>query len=308
MPRIEDLRIFCDIVESGSFSKTAERLGVSQPSISQQIKSLETEIGAVLLHREGNKILPTQNGRIFFTSAVRIIAIFNQSKDQIKKAETIIHGDLVIGASSGPGENILPIILGQYKQRHPDVNINLRVADTDEILDLIINHRIELGFVGSTRRDAQLAFEPFFNDELVLVTSKDHSLAQRKSITSEELLDIPLILQQRGSGATSVLFDAIKERGLLPVNLKNTMELGLQESTKTAVKAGLGATVISRHAVQDELLLGEFVRINIPDLDLKRNFSICYNKTLPLTNLMNDFLFFAKQYKKNLFAPPMNNA
>ena len=306
MPRIEDFRFFCDVIESGSFSKTAEKIGVSQPAVSQQIKAFETEYGVKLLHREGNEIVPTEDGKVVYSYAAQIIAFYERSKDLVSQTKDDLQGDLIIGASSGPGENILPSILGKYKQLHPDVNIFLKVADTGEILNGIVTHRMELGFVGSTRRDAQLMFEPFLNDELVLVTSKSNPLAQKSHIQCEELLQIPLILQQQGSGATSVLFQVLNEQGIRPGDLKHFMELGLQESTKTAVKAGLGATIISKFGVQDELLRGELVQIRVQDLSLKRNFYVCYNKTLPLSNLVNDFLLFANQYKKNLFAPPQH--
>jgi DNA-binding transcriptional LysR family regulator len=308
MPRIEDFRFFCDVVESGSFSKAAEKIGVSQPAISQQIKALETEYGVKLLHREGNEIVPTEDGKVIYSYAAQIIAFFEHSKDLVSQNKDILLGDLIIGASSGPGENILPSILGKFKQINPDVNIFLKVADTGEILNGIVNHRMELGFVGSTRRDAQLIFEPFINDELVLVTSKCHPLAKKSHIQCEELLQIPLILQQQGSGATSVLFQVLNEQGIRPSDLKHFMELGLQESTKTAVKAGLGATIISKFGVQDELLRGELVQISIQDISLKRNFYVCYNRTLPLSNLINNFLLFAHQNKKNLFAPPQHTS
>jgi DNA-binding transcriptional LysR family regulator len=302
MPRIEELAALCRVVEEKSFSRAAKALGLTQPAVSLQIKSLEEEYGTQLLHRQGREITPTECGRIVYAYACQITNLYDRSRLQLQEIKEAVSGSLLVGASSGPGEHLLPLLLGQFKAQHPGVAIALRVGDSSEILEHVLMRRLELGFVGSMARDRHLQFVPFLHDELVLVVHPGHALAGRKSIPHEELLQVPLLLQQRGSGARTVLGEELSRYDIECGKLNVVMELGLQESTKAAVRSKLGATIISRLGALEELGRGDLVEVPIEGIQFQRQYYVTYLKTSPLTNLATAFLEFALQGAEGVVA------
>lgn len=293
MPRLAELSTLCKVIEQKSFSRAAELLGLSQPAISLQVKSLEGEYGVKLLHRDGFEIVPTESGQAVYEIASQIVHLYERSKQRICELNGQASGTLLVGASTGPGEYLIPVLLSQFKERHPSIDASLRIGDSSNIIEEVLRHDLELGFVGTARRDRHLCFEPFVEDQLVLVVQPAHPWADRSSVSCEELFQVPLVLQQSGSGATTALFDALDRYGISIRQLNIVMHLGLQESTKAAVRSGLAATIISRLGVTEELTRKALVEVPITGLDLKREFYIVYRRTSPLSNVAKSFLDFA---------------
>lgn len=298
MARINQLISFCKVVELNSFSIAAEVLSLSQPTVSLQIKSLEEEYGVKLLHRDGHKILPTEDGQFVYDHLIKMIALFERSKQCVRMNQENYKGSLQIGASSGPGEYPIPIILAQFQKEHLDSMVILQVGDSNEIMDKVANQSLEIGFVGTKRRDGNLTFNPYLEDTLILVAAKNYSFVRGGSITYKELQKIPLIIQQPGSGATAILKKALSEVNLRLTDLNIILQMGLQDSVKTAVLAGYGATIISALGVTKEIETGQLQKISAEVLDLRRQIYICYNREAPLTNLARNFIKYAIKYKK----------
>ena len=299
MARIEQIIAFCKVVDLRSFSQAADQLGLSQPTISLQIKALEEEFGTELLHRDGFKILPTENGQFVYGNFSKIIALYRHSLDGVKELEHTFSGSLRVGASSGPGEYPLPKILAKFKETYPQCEISMHVGDSNEIMEKVADQSLEIGYVGAQRRDGRLAFDSFIEDKLILVVSKNSPFADRRTINYDELKTIPLILQQPGSGATVTLQHALAEMHLHFTDLQILMQLGLQDSVKSAVAAGFGATIISALGANKEIENGELIPINISDLDLRRKIYTCQNREIPLSNIAREFLKFSQKYKKS---------
>jgi DNA-binding transcriptional LysR family regulator len=297
MPRIDQMISFCRVVELKSFSLAAEALKLSQPTISMQVKALEDEFKVKLLHREGHHILPTEDGVLVYDHFIKISALYEKARQAVNHNQNNFSGSLVIGASSGPAEYPIPILLGMFKRLHPKTSIILQVGDSIEIIDKVASQSIELGFVGTHRRDGSLVFETYMEDNLVLVVGKDHPSSGKKIITYGELCRIPLILQQPGSGATINLQEALSGVHLKLSDLTITMELGLQDSVKAAVLAGFGATIISEMGVKKEIETGLLKKIDIIDLNLSRQIYMCSNRGVPLSNLANEFLNYSIAHK-----------
>ncbi|MDK2979819.1 MAG: LysR family transcriptional regulator, transcriptional activator of the cysJI operon [Chloroflexota bacterium] len=297
MARIDQLLSYCTVVELKSFSLAAERLGLTQPTISLQIKALESEFGSVLLHRESHHILPTSEGQIVYDNSLKILALYEKTRQAVYHKRSDFSGTLTIGASSGPADYPIPLLLGKFKSEHPECAINLQVGDSSEIIDKVFKQSLELGFVGTRRRDGNLYFEPYLEDKLVLVAAKGHPIAEKKRISFEELVKVPLIVQQPGSGITINLQDALSAGGLNYSDLNILMELGLQDSVKSAVAAGYGAAIISSLGTKKEIESGMLQEIEVEGLDLYRQIFICYNRMLPLTNITKEFLAFAIRNK-----------
>ncbi len=295
MARIEELITFRLVVERMSFSRAAEALKISQPAVSQQMKALEADLGVRLLDRKGQEVLPTEAGRWVYETACQMVDLYTALQRRLEQDDDALKGKLQIGASSGPGETLVPLMLAEFKHMCPQVDLSLRVGDSREIIDAILNHQLEIGFVGAYRRDRLLAFDTYLQDELILVVPPQHPWAKRTSIAFEEFLQAPLILQQQGSGATTLLREALAENGLSLEQLNVMMELGLQESTRSAVRAGYGVTIISRLGARGDLARGELVHVPVDDLDLRRSIYICHLRDMALSTVAQNFLEFARR-------------
>src|SRR5918999_3127578 len=234
------LAAFCAVVERKSFSQAAERLGLSQPAVSLQIRSLEQRLGRRLLDRSGRRVEPTEAGLQLYRGAQRLLALEEQLLEQLAEADGgTIGGRLEIGASSGPGETVLPLLLCEFQRLHPRVSVALSVFDTGTVVDLVARRELELGVVGAARRHRSGTFEPFFRDEVVLACPPGHRFAGR-AVGLDELRREPLILMQAGAGVRQIIEDELRGLGLRLRDLDVRLVLGLQESVRSAVQAGYG--------------------------------------------------------------------
>jgi DNA-binding transcriptional LysR family regulator len=263
------LAAFCAVVERRSFSHAAEQLGVTQPAVSLQIRSLEKRVGRQLLDRSGRRVEPTEAGQRLYRSAQRLLAQEKLMLAELGEAEGELSGRLEIGASTGPGGMVLPLVLGEFQKLHPDVRVALTVSDTQHVVEQVARRELELGVVGAQRRQRGVAFEPFFRDEVVLAVPSGHRFANRK-VTIDELREEPLVLMQEGAGVRQVIEDELRERGVRLRDLDVRLELGLQESARSAVLAGYGITFISRAAIEPDVEAGTLAVARVDGLEAGR--------------------------------------
>jgi LysR family transcriptional regulator, low CO2-responsive transcriptional regulator len=194
------LAAFCAVVERKSFSQAADRLGVTQPAVSLQIRSLEQRLGRQLLDRSGRRVEPTEAGRRLYASAQRLLAAEEHLLEDLDADnEGAITGALELGASTGPGGTVVPLLLCEFQEQHPEVRVRLTVSDTQTVVDRVGERELELGIVGAGRRHRGVAFEPFFRDEVVLACPSAHRFAG-KTISLEDLKGEKLIVMQEGAG------------------------------------------------------------------------------------------------------------
>src|ERR671932_51337 len=244
------LAAFCAVVERKSFSQAAERLGVTQPAVSLQIRSLEKRVGQQLLDRSGRRVEPTEAGLRLYRGAQRLLALEEQLLEDVADgAGAELSGRLELGASTGPGGRVVPRLLCEFQREHPGVAVALSVSDTQTVVEQVARRELELGVVGAARRHRSVVFEPFFRDEVVLACPPGHRFAGR-TITLDELRGEPLVLMQEGAGVRQVIEDELRDVGVRPRDLDVRLELGLQESARSAVLAGFGITFISRSAIE----------------------------------------------------------
>src|ERR687886_1413620 len=208
------LAAFCAVVERRSFSHAAEQLGVTQPAVSLQIRSLEKRLGLQLLDRSGRRVEPTEAGLRLYRGAQRLLSLEEQILEEVgEEPGAALTGRLELGASTGPGGTVLPVLLCEFQARHPEVRVALTVADTQRVVDQVARRELELGVVGAARRHRAVVFEPFFRDEVVLACPPEHPLAGR-TVTLDELRTEPLIVMQEGAGVRQVLEDELRGVGL----------------------------------------------------------------------------------------------
>ena len=290
------LAAFCAVVERKSFSQAAERLGVTQPAVSLQIRSLEQRLGRQLLDRSGRRVEPTEAGLRLYASAQRLLQLEEQLLEEVAADdEGAVTGTLELGASTGPGGTVVPVLLCDFQAQHPDVRVLLSVSDTQSIVDRVADRELELGIVGAGRRHRGVTFEPFFRDEVVLAVPADHAFAG-KTVTLEQLRSEPLIAMQEGAGVRQVLEDELREAGTRLRELDVRLELGLQESVRSAVLAGYGVTFISRLAIEADLATGRLATARVRGLDPVREIFLARASGRSETRAARAFVAFAQEH------------
>jgi DNA-binding transcriptional LysR family regulator len=289
------LAAFVAVVERKSFSRAAEQLGLTQPAVSLQIRSLEKRFGRQLLDRSGRSVEPTEAGRRLYRRAQRLLALEEQLVEElVAETDGELRGTVEIGASTGPGGGVVPLLLCEFQLRNPEVEISLSVFDTQRVVELVADRELELGVVGAARRHRSVVFDPLFRDEVVLVCAPGHRFAGKK-LSLEQLRDEPLIVMQEGAGVRQVIEDELRQAGVRLRDFDVRLELGLQESVKSAVAAGYGVSFISRSAVEAELAAGTLAAAQVEGVEPSREISLVRSSGRPLTHAAEAFVAFARE-------------
>ena len=290
------LAAFCAVVERKSFSQAAERLGVTQPAVSLQIRSLEQRLGRQLLDRSGRRVEPTEAGRRLYASAQRLLAAEEHLLEDLDADdEGAVTGTLELGASTGPGGTVVPLLLCEFEEQHPEVRVRLIVSDTQTVVDRVAERELELGIVGAGRRHRGVAFEPFFRDEVVLACPAAHRFAG-KTITLDDLKGEKLIVMQEGAGVRQVIEDELRKAGLRLRDLDVRLELGLQESVRSAVVGGHGIAFISRLAIEADLDAGRIAIARVRGLDPVREIFLARASGRSETRAARAFTSYAREH------------
>jgi DNA-binding transcriptional LysR family regulator len=292
------LAAFCAVVERKSFSQAAERLGVTQPAVSLQVRSLEKRLGRQLLDRSGRRVEPTEAGLALYRGAQRMLALEGQLLEELEGGDGAeLGGTLEVGASTGPGSTVVPVLLGEFQRRNPGVAISLSISDTQTVVDRVADRELELGVVGAARRHRGAVFEPLFRDEVVLACPPDHDFAGR-TVTLDDLREESLIVMQEGAGVRQVIEDELRGAGSRLRDLEPKLELGLQESARSAVAAGYGVTFISRAAIEADLAAGTLAVARVEGLNPARQISLVRSAGRSPTRAGEAFVSFAKDELK----------
>jgi DNA-binding transcriptional LysR family regulator len=288
------LAAFCAVVERRSFSQAAERLGVTQPAVSLQVRALEKRLGTQLLDRSGRRVEPTEAGMTLYRGAQRLLALEDQLVNQLAAgAEGALSGELSLGASTGPAAILVPQLLCEFQAVNRGVKVVLEVHDTATVVDLVAERELELGIVGAARRRRGVRFEPFFRDEVILACPPGHAFAGR-TVTLEELRTEPLIVMQEGAGVRQVVDDELRRLGTRLRDLDVPLVLGLQESVRSAVVGGYGVTFISRTAVEAELAAGTLADARVEGMDGTRQIWLARGTGRAATRAAEAFVAFAR--------------
>ena len=289
------LAAFCAVVERKSFSQAAERLGVTQPAVSLQVRSLEKRLGRRLLDRSGRRVEPTEAGAALYRSAQRMLQLEEQLVDELQAADGgELGGTLHVGASTGPGSTVVPVLLCEFHRANSGVAVSLSISDTQSVFERVAERELELGVVGAARRHRGVVFEPFFRDEVVLAVPPSHPFANR-TVTLAQLREEPLIVMQEGAGVRQVIEDELRSAGIRLRDLEPRLELGLQESVKAAVTAGYGVTFISRAGISADLAAGTLATARVEGLDPARDISLVRSAGRSPTRAAEAFLDFARE-------------
>jgi DNA-binding transcriptional LysR family regulator len=290
------LEVFSKVVELKSFSKAAQSVGLAQASVSEKIANLEERIGTKLLDRLGRQVTTTKAGDLLYAHANRLLEMKNLACLELQDFLGLTGGEVWAGASTIPGEYILPGILGKFRAQYPGINLKLTIAGSDEIIRRVLEGRIEFGVVGSTPSDANLAATKLWKDELVVVVPIGHRLAKSPEITPAAFSEEPFIFRETGSGTLKTIREHFQRAGLPNMEkLRAAARLGSSTAVKEAIKAGAGISILSAHAVKTELSAGLLAVSRIAGLSMTRHFMLVRDRRRTVSPLCDSVIHFLEE-------------
>jgi DNA-binding transcriptional LysR family regulator len=291
---IDHLKTFQEVVRLGSFSEAARKLAVTQPAVSFQIQKLELELGMRLIDRSQRAITLTAAGRRLLRFAESVEAERVRLQQDLEQMREEISGDLLIAASTIPGEFLLPALLARFKQRHPAVKIQVDISDSLTVIDRVRNNTYEVGFCGTAPEGQDLAFFKVASDEIVLIVFPEHPFARKGEVSTDELEGEPLIFREATSGTQRSLEGRLSRAGLDLKKLAPSLVLGTSQAVVSAVTAGAGIAFVSNLAIKKSLALGLVQQVGVRGLQLSRDFYCVYRQERVVSRLLEGFISFMK--------------
>jgi len=267
---IENLKMFCLVVDEGSISQAARLSFVSQPAVTRQIHQLEDFYGTLLFDRTEGKLKVTETGKLLYPFAKGISNDFKRSKEVIQQTIGQYNVNLRVGASLTIGEYLLPSLLGSFQKQTPGIKVTLTVKNTPGVLDDLSNDVIDLALVEGIVENNDCIVEKFAEDELILVCSSDHRWSDKREIHIEELANERMIWRESLSGTRHIVENTLREYGVLD-KIQSYMEIDSTQAIKSAVEAGLGISILPKLAVARELEQGFLQEVNLCGINIIRN-------------------------------------
>ena len=291
---LDQLKTFQEVVRLGSFSEVAKKLGISQPAVSFQIQKLEHELGTRLIDR-------TQRG-IKLTAADERLLRFADSTEtgrellqrDLEHLREEIFGELLIAASTIPGEFLLPPLLAEFKKRHPAVKIQVDISDSLTVINGVRDTTYEVGFCGVAPEGQGLTSFKIASDEIVLIVPPEHPFARKGRIAPDELEGEPLIFREETSGTQRSLERLLDNTGLDLRKWSPNLVLGTTQAVVSAVATGAGIAFVSNLAIKQSLALGLVRQIGVSGLRLSRDFYCIYRQERVVSRLLEGFIDFMK--------------
>ncbi|GAW91226.1 selenium metabolism-associated LysR family transcriptional regulator [Calderihabitans maritimus] len=296
---LTQLMAFCKVVQEGSISKAARELHLTQPALSAQIQALEEHFGLPLLERTNRGVIPTEAGEAVLYYAKRI-SILNQNLHQeIERLKNMDNEELAIGAGSTVGGYALPCSIYIFKEKYPRAQIKVTVANSEEIMQKLLDKTIDLGIVeGPTEKEENFISSVLAYDELLLVTPNNDDWKDKNTVTLEELKEFPFIAREEGSGTRRTIEKALQKKGLSFDDLNIVMELNSFDAIKASVEAGRGVTVLPRLAIKKEIYTGVLKALKVEGISFRHRFTAVYLPGRQQTLLQKKFLDFLKSKER----------
>lgn len=289
------LSVFFSVARLLSFTKAAESLHMTQPAVTFQVRQLEEHFNTRLFDRTHNRISLTEAGKRVSEYAERIFQLYSELENSVRELTGDISGVLILGASTTIAEYMLPALLGDFKAKYPEVNLRLKVSNSEGIVSMVEQNIIDLGIVEAPVSNKNLAVAVCRTDRLVVITPPGHPLSKADTVPLTAIADYPYICREEGSGTREVILDCLREAGVEPSQLNIIMELGSLEALKGAVEAGIGISVVSIATLVKEIKLGTLEVLEL-DPPVERPFSFVHQKHKFRQRAMDELLEFAREY------------
>ena len=289
------LQVFHTVARLLSFTKAAETLHMTQPAVTFQIRQLEEFFNTRLFDRTHNRISLTVAGERVYDYADRILSLYSEMNSRVRELTGDVSGILIIGASTTIAEYVLPSLLAEFQALYRNVKIRLSVSNSLGIVHMVENNTVDVGIVESPVTNKNLAVEVCWHDKLVFICPPQHAFAQRAAIQVQDLIELPFIAREEGSGTREVIADYLAANNIQWHELNHSMEFGSPESVKSAVEAGLGVSIVSQATVAKELKLGTLVALPL-EPKLERPFSFVFQKQKFRLRAVEEFMQFTREH------------
>ncbi len=290
------LHVFRTVAEKLHFTRAATTLRISQPAVTQHVKALEEHYGVALFHRGGGRITLTEAGQVLLGYADEVHALDREVEARIRSGQPLLSGPLRLGASSTIGQYLLPRCMAGFRAAHPQVELSLRIGNTEEITGALLARRIDLALVEGLGSRRDLASELLMEDEIVCMAAPDHPLVGKRKLVSADLAGADFIVREVGSGTRAVVAKALKAAGLPTTKMSVVIESSSSESIKGFIAGGLGIGFLSRLAARHELALGTLVELHLTGLSITRPFRFLYPQGPRPSGLPGAFLDFTENF------------
>lgn len=290
------LKVFHAVARLLSFTKAAEALHMTQPAVTFQVRQLEEYFNTRLFDRTHNKVTLTAAGEKVCQFTARIFDLYDEMENSVRELTGEVSGALTIGASTTIAEYMLPTLLGEFKSKYPDINLSLKVSNTEGIVSMVEQNVIDLGVVEAAVTNKNLLVEVCHHDQLVVVAPPDHELAYHGgAIKAEQLIKYPFIFREEGSDIREVITQFLGRSKLSEKDMNCCLELGSPEALKGAIEAGMGISILPRSSITKELKLGTLIEIQLKP-ELSRPFSFVRQRQKFRVRVMEELLEFARLY------------
>lgn len=284
--------VFLTVAENLSFSKAAEELFISQPSVTKHIKELESKLNIALFERKGNKIYLTEAGTLTYNHLKSIRQLYRELEFDIERLNDSFKGTLRIGASSTISQYLIPKVIAAFYKRYPKIELYLLNGNSFEMEQKLLENEIDMALVENEASQSNIKYIDFLDDEIIAVTGSNSVYAKRKLIPIADLQEIPIVLREKGSGTLQVIQHSLLKQDLILDKLNIIIHLGSTEAIKNFLTDFDGIALVSEKSIEKELRLKEIVKINIKNMSLNRKFRIAVRQGhhASSTELFIDFL------------------
>lgn len=295
------LLVFKNVADHLSFTKASKALFISQPAVTRHINELEKQYEKALFNRLGNKISLTEEGQLFLSYTNRILELYQELETSFQHFNNIFPKQIAMGASTTIAQYLLPTLFFNLRTNYPDTDFELLNDNSENIESLLLEKKISLGFTEGSPSHPSIHYETFVKDEIVLVTKANNTiLNEAKGITMDQLIQLPLVMREEGSGTRKIIEQSLKANQINPINLKIDMILGSSESIKTYLLHSNSFAFLSIHSIAEELRSNKFRIIDIQNLDMQRLFYFATLHGIHTKAITTLKTFFKSEYKTNV--------
>ena len=300
MLNLSEMQVFTVAAETENFSEAARRLQISQPAVSQQIRSLENYLDVELFLRSGRGVALTDAGEVLLPLARELLDLSRRIEETMGSLEGQVAGHLVIGCTTTAGKYMLPLAAAAFSQHHPNVQVTIEMCNCASIVNPLLAREVHLAISSTKIVHRDMECQPFFTDHVVLVVPADHPFAHRSSVPPAELLDQPFILREEGSSTCRMVQEGLAGQGLGLALLQVVMVVGNAEAIEMAVEHGLGIAFISSLVTRHGLELGRLVEVPVEGLSLERPLYVVRNSRCAKTPAQIRFWDFVREQRDKL--------
>lgn len=285
------LKVFDTVARRLNFTKAANELNITQPAVTKHIKEIELNLNIKLFERNGTKIKLTKAGEILLKYTEEIFSVYQKIEFEIGQLQEKQKGHLRLGASTTIAQYVLPPILAEFRKRFPEIQLNLVIHNSEKIEDLLTNNKIDVGLIEAQIKNRTFHYFPFMKDEIVLVARQNHPLSTRNHLKTHDLLQIPFVLRESGSGTLETIDLALKAKNIKLNELKTEIRLGSTESIKSYLLHSDALAFLSVQSILQELKSHTLTIIDVKNMAIPRyfNFIIPEGEQSKLVSLFIDF-------------------